>query len=99
MDVHTPKSKTLRSTLDPVKITLSTGSLSTEEVKYLTYYLDIQISYESHKQNILSGTNRLTLAKGQHQFPFSFVLPHQIPSSFEGVHGNVRYTIRAVYER
>lgn len=36
---------------------------------------------------------------GRHQYPFSFVLPTAIPSSFEGAHGHVRYTIRAVFQR
>lgn len=33
---------------------------------------------------------------GQHEYPFTFVLPMQIPSSFEGKFGHVRYIIRAV---
>ncbi|XP_074650003.1 arrestin domain-containing protein 3-like [Tubulanus polymorphus] len=30
----------------------------------------------------------------RYQFPFQFVIPHHIPSSFEGVHGRVRYHIK-----
>lgn len=37
--------------------------------------------------------------QGRHQYPFSFTLPNEIPSSFEGVHGHVRYMIRAVFQR
>ena len=37
--------------------------------------------------------------QGRHQYPFSFTLPNEIPSSFEGVGGYVRYTIRAVFQR
>lgn len=36
------------------------------------------------------------LSIGQHDFPFTFVLPMQIPSSFEGEFGQVRYTIKAI---
>uniref|UniRef100_A0A2P2ICZ4 Beta-arrestin2 n=1 Tax=Hirondellea gigas TaxID=1518452 RepID=A0A2P2ICZ4_9CRUS len=32
---------------------------------------------------------------GDFKFPFSIVLPGNIPSSFEGTHGNVRYRIKA----
>lgn len=35
------------------------------------------------------------LGIGQHTFPFTFILPMQIPSSFEGEYGHVRYVIRA----
>ena len=31
-----------------------------------------------------------------HQFPFSFDLPESMASSFEGPHGHVRYTLRAL---
>ena len=37
----------------------------------------------------------MELAAGQHQIPFNFLLPIQIPSSFEGTHGHVRYRIKA----
>lgn len=35
------------------------------------------------------------MAAGRHQIPFSFALPAQIPSSFEGTDGRVRYKIKA----
>ena len=35
------------------------------------------------------------LAAGRHVFPFSFILPPNLPSSFEGQHGHVRYFIEA----
>jgi hypothetical protein len=38
----------------------------------------------------------LELAAGRHQIPFNFLLPVQIPSSFEGTHGHVRYRIKAL---
>ena len=30
------------------------------------------------------------------RFPFSFILPNDIPSSFEGKNGSVRYSLKAV---
>ena len=41
----------------------------------------------------------MSLSSGQHQFNFSFQLPHNIPSSYEGVHGTVRYFVRAILRR
>ena len=43
----------------------------------------------------LTGGGSFTLAPGRHQLPFSFQLPNQIPSSFEGTNGHVRYSIKA----
>lgn len=39
------------------------------------------------------------LTAGEYSFPFSYVLPYNVPSSFEGEHGHVRYTARAVIDR
>lgn len=36
---------------------------------------------------------------GQHEFPFSFELPLELPSSFESEFGRVRYGIEAVVKR
>ena len=36
---------------------------------------------------------------GNYQYPFSFQLPANLPSSFEGAHGNVRYFIKATVDR
>ena len=38
------------------------------------------------------------LKVGKHEFPFSFTLPKDIPSTFEGSHGNVRYYAQAGFE-
>lgn len=46
-----------------------------------------------------TGGERFELPGGRHAYPFSFALPSQIPSSFEGAHGYVRYTVRAVMQR
>lgn len=46
-----------------------------------------------------TGCQVFDLSIGQHEYPFTFVLPTQIPSSFEGTFGHVRYIIRAVAQR
>ncbi|XP_062620950.1 arrestin domain-containing protein 3-like [Saccostrea cucullata] len=39
------------------------------------------------------------LPAGKHVFPFSFVLPPDLPSSFEGEHGYVRYKVEGIIDR
>ncbi|XP_061172552.1 arrestin domain-containing protein 17-like [Saccostrea echinata] len=39
------------------------------------------------------------LPAGKHVFPFSFVLPPELPSSFEGEHGYVRYKVEGIIDR
>jgi len=34
-----------------------------------------------------------------YRYAFSFTLPHQLPTSFEGAHGSLRYYIKAVLGR
>lgn len=36
---------------------------------------------------------------GFHKYPFNFLLPHNIPCSFEHTHGHIRYTTKAVIDR
>ncbi|XP_053441578.1 arrestin domain-containing protein 2 isoform X2 [Nycticebus coucang] len=40
-----------------------------------------------------------TLPPGRHEFPFSFQLPPTLVTSFEGIHGSVRYCIKATLHR
>ncbi|KAJ8303884.1 hypothetical protein KUTeg_017467, partial [Tegillarca granosa] len=40
-----------------------------------------------------------SLPAGRHTFPFSFLLPPNLPSSFEGAHGYVRYTVKATIDK
>lgn len=47
---------------------------------------------------LLSGQES-KFGAGYYEYPFSFQLPHQLPTSFEGQHGNVRYFVRAKAER
>ena len=39
------------------------------------------------------------VGQGYHAFPFSLVLPPNLPSSFEGQHGHVRYVVEAKIDR
>jgi hypothetical protein len=49
----------------------------------------------------LIGSNScsLELRPGHYSYPFNFVLPPNLPSSFEGAHGKVRYAVKAVVDR
>lgn len=44
---------------------------------------------------IVTGSGTMVLAKGKHSLPFTFCLPQQLPSSFEGVYGSIKYMITA----
>jgi hypothetical protein len=41
----------------------------------------------------------IEMAESGLKFPFSFSLPHEIPCSYEGKSGNIRYSIKAVIKR
>lgn len=47
----------------------------------------------------MSGGDEYVLPPGQHTFPFSFVLPPSLPSSFEGGIGYVRYLVQGTIDR
>ena len=44
----------------------------------------------------LWGTGSETLAPGGHEFPYTFHLPDDLPSSHEDVYGYIRYTLTAI---
>ena len=58
----------------------------------------ILFSYYFPAQGQMSGDNPV-LAAGRYQYPFQFQLPHQLPSSFEGQYGRVRYSVKAVIDK
>ena len=45
------------------------------------------------------GSETFYLNPGVHTMPFQFTLPTNIPTSYEGEFGHIRYTIRAVISR
>ena len=51
-----------------------------------------------YSTNLLGSNATTELSVGDHEFPFSFDLPANIPSSFEGKHGHVRYKVTAVID-
>ena len=51
-------------------------------------------TYFSYEINVFNGP---MLYPGIHNFPFSFTLPPNIPSSFESKYGHVRYQVRGKY--
>ena len=56
--------------------------------------------YFSFRQFVYGdGSETFYLNPGLHQFPFQFTLPLNIPTSYEGQFGSIRYTIRAVISR
>ena len=50
-------------------------------------------------QLVHAGDLHTEIPAGQHQYPFMFHLPSNIPSSFESIHGNIRYTLTATLSR
>lgn len=59
-----------------------------EEYFQISYYL---------KGGVNSG--EIELPAGAHTFPFTCALPPQLPCSFEGEYGYIRYTIKVTLER
>ncbi|CAG5121161.1 unnamed protein product, partial [Candidula unifasciata] len=45
------------------------------------------------------GTSTVELAQGRHVFPFQFQIPQGLPSSFEDLHGHVRYTVQCTIDK
>eukprot|EP00092_Neocalanus_flemingeri_P026417 GFUD01028635.1.p1 GENE.GFUD01028635.1~~GFUD01028635.1.p1 ORF type:complete len:421 (+),score=80.89 GFUD01028635.1:75-1265(+) len=45
------------------------------------------------------GSNEMQIEAGDHEFPFQFQLPLNIPSSFAGKYGKIVYNITAVVDR
>ncbi|GFG34867.1 hypothetical protein Cfor_10395 [Coptotermes formosanus] len=67
---------------------------------------NVTVNYSSHEQyfenkfNLLGGSSGETeLPAGDLCYPFATHLPPNLPSSFEGEHGHVRYTVKATLDR
>jgi len=48
---------------------------------------------------ISAGGETVRIEAGTHRYPFTFQLPSNVPSSFEGEYGYVRYTAEAKMDR
>lgn len=46
-----------------------------------------------------SSNDKMELKQGLHQYPFKTTLSSNIPSSYEGSYGSIRYTLKAVLDR
>ncbi|XP_063240926.1 arrestin domain-containing protein 3-like [Bacillus rossius redtenbacheri] len=46
-----------------------------------------------------NGTTSIEIPAGEQEFPFRFMLPENLPPSFEGLYGSIRYTIKATLDR
>jgi hypothetical protein len=68
------------------RVDLSSGNTHTHTVTYSD-----EETYFSYEIDVYNGPQ---LPNGFHNFPFSFTLPHNIPSSFESHVGNVRYEVK-----
>ncbi|KAK7866141.1 hypothetical protein R5R35_004789 [Gryllus longicercus] len=59
-----------------------------------------QEQYFENKFNVLGGGgNEVFIEPGEHSYPFMTYLPPNLPSSFEGEFGHVRYTVKATLDR
>uniref|UniRef100_A0A4W5QXB6 Arrestin domain containing 1 n=1 Tax=Hucho hucho TaxID=62062 RepID=A0A4W5QXB6_9TELE len=50
---------------------------------------------EQYFSSTLSVADKGTLKQGDHSFPFKFLIPASVPTSFEGNYGKVMYRVRA----
>ncbi|KAM6902915.1 arrestin domain-containing protein 1b [Xenentodon cancila] len=53
---------------------------------------------EQYVNSTLSVADKGILAPGEHSFPFQFVIPAAVPSSFEGPFGKIVYRVRATID-
>ncbi|CAI9598045.1 unnamed protein product [Staurois parvus] len=67
---------------------------------YTQNYSD-EVEYVNLRETLLSTDNGTlnVLPAGRHEFPFTFQLPENLVTSFEGKHGCVRYWVKAKLHR
>ncbi|CAG5867219.1 unnamed protein product, partial [Menidia menidia] len=53
---------------------------------------------EQYFNSMLSVADKGTLSPGEHNFPFQFLLPVSVPTSFEGPFGKVVYLVKAAID-
>lgn len=71
------------------------GETATENITY-----SAQEEYFSNKYFLIgSESSEVEIPAGENVYPFQTTLPPRLPTSFDGEHGHVRYTIRAILDR
>ena len=83
-----------KRTTGPLRITLS-GQAKVQWGQASALRADTQTIFDDMTV-YLWGTGSETLAAGKHEFPYTFRLPTDIPSSHEDVYGHTRYTLTAI---
>ncbi|XP_068090049.1 arrestin domain-containing protein 2 isoform X2 [Hyperolius riggenbachi] len=76
--------------------------LETRSIGMNTVYSDFTAheTYLRKRQHLIRDNGTLSvLTAGKHEFPFTFQLPENLVTSFEGKHGCVRYWIKAKLHR
>ncbi|KAK3910464.1 Arrestin domain-containing protein 3 [Frankliniella fusca] len=58
-----------------------------------------EIYFSSKVYFVGADTGELTLKPGDHEYAFQCLLPNTLPNSFEGDHGYIRYSAKAVVHR
>ncbi|KAF2904847.1 hypothetical protein ILUMI_01318 [Ignelater luminosus] len=67
------------------------------ESRHVRYYASEE--YFNAEYNLVQGGEGFHLPPGKHTYPFSYIIPAHLPSSFEGSYGNIRYYIKGVVDR
>ncbi|XP_039429102.1 arrestin domain-containing protein 17-like [Culex pipiens pallens] len=103
VDIQVPKAKKVRSVY--LRLT-GQGSCKWAETRETgsSAVFSSREEYAAHTVVFLSGSSsesseEVELGEGSHRYRFSYRLPPECPTSFEGDFGYVRYTIRIVFER
>lgn len=73
------------------------GSDGKHHTKY-THYSGHEM-YCNNEYYLVGNGGEMELPAGQYNYPFQYQVPITAPSSFEGVHGHIRYTAKAVMDR
>ncbi|KAL0870780.1 hypothetical protein ABMA27_005711 [Loxostege sticticalis] len=71
-----------------------------DRTEHYTVNHDSHEEYFNVKTYVLGGKNaEHNLEPGKHEYLFNFQIPQNVPSSFEGQYGHVRYELKAVADR
>ncbi|KAJ4443542.1 hypothetical protein ANN_05215 [Periplaneta americana] len=63
------------------------------------YYRGYELYFEN-RVKVFGGSNETeTLPAGEYCYQFNMILPNNLPSSFEGKYGYIRYTVKATLDR